>query len=188
MVPRYYFSDKRSENGWALITIDDGEGELVSTFLESWDNRWFSQALCWSKTDLGNGPHTIKITHSDHAGKYVSLDFFKYTPHSGGKRSPSLIAIVAGSVGGGLLLVISGIVLYLIHRRLSSTDTPQTELGDAKEEAGILRTAELQSPSLPYASEQVTSDNQVMVHQRLRSEKTRSGLSVYTGLPEPQTA
>lgn len=44
----HYFSDKRTQNGWALISVDGGEGELVSTFLEPWDNRWvFDLRLDW---------------------------------------------------------------------------------------------------------------------------------------------
>ncbi|CAE6452316.1 unnamed protein product [Rhizoctonia solani] len=185
----YYFSDKRVENGWALISIDGGAGELVSTFLEPWDDRWFSQALCWSKTGLGDGPHTINITHSDEPGKYVSLDFFKYASHTGKKRVIPRTAIIAGSVGGGVLIVISAIVLYLIHRRLSSTpEVLQTELGDLKEETGTPRAAELQARPLSYTSKPRTPDNQTTVNARPESElKEKWANGLYTGLPEPQT-
>ncbi|KAF8602899.1 hypothetical protein BDV93DRAFT_607212 [Ceratobasidium sp. AG-I] len=125
----WYFSDKRMQNGWAMISIDGSKGEQVSTFLPDSDNRWFSQVLCWEKTGLRDGEHQVTITHADVQGMYVSLDFFKYMPSSGASASTSSKltsgGIIGLAVGGSALLIIAlaGLIYWIRRfRRLRATE------------------------------------------------------------------
>ncbi|KAB5590593.1 Transmembrane protein [Ceratobasidium theobromae] len=138
-----YFSDQRAENGWALISVDGDEGERVSTFLPFKDRRWFSQVLCWSKTDLKAGTHVIKISHDDKPGSHVSLDFFKYTPSSGSDFSQlqakhiSLAAVV-GLAGAGVAIVCGAWVLFWLHRYHRGTRNEATpDISDKSETSSI---------------------------------------------------
>lgn len=181
----YFFSDKRAQNGWALISVDGGEGELVSTFLEPWDDRWFSQVLCWTKTDLSDGPHTVKITHSDQEGKYVSLDFFKYTPGYSSTASPKkrpLAAIVGGSLGGAIALLLAVIACYWVHRRRSRLRPTDGGAGDQQENTESHPQLEYsRSHPVSYHSEKWSPDGPAV-----SGLNERSAVQPYAGLPEPQ--
>ncbi|KAF8602908.1 hypothetical protein BDV93DRAFT_545056, partial [Ceratobasidium sp. AG-I] len=121
----WYFSDKRAQNGWVLISVDGSKGELVSTFLPDSDSRW---VLCWEKTGLSDGEHNVTITHADVLGLYVSLDFFKYMPSSAASTPASsklprgaLIGVAAGS--GALLIIILAALIYWITRSRKVRET-----------------------------------------------------------------
>ncbi|KAF8602911.1 hypothetical protein BDV93DRAFT_508917 [Ceratobasidium sp. AG-I] len=131
----WYFSDKRTQNGWVIISVDGSDGELVSTFLPSSDNRWFSQVLCWEKTGLSDDEHTVTITHSDSQGKYVSLDFFKYMPSSGSSARSSKFsrgAAVGVAIGGCALLIAA--LVGLIYQIRRSRGSRANENNDARSE------------------------------------------------------
>ncbi|KAB5589840.1 hypothetical protein CTheo_6722 [Ceratobasidium theobromae] len=119
----YYFAACGEQYGQALVSVDGGEGESVDLYLPFRSNFW--QVLTWSKTNLTPGSHMVSVTHSDTQGKLVGLDFFKYTPctttpcsNNLGKDSNKLplVAIVGGSLGGALILLIA-FTFYLLRQR-----------------------------------------------------------------------
>lgn len=166
----HYFSDKRAQNGWALISVDGGEGELVSTFLESSDDRWLSQVLCWSKANMSDGPHTVTITHSDREGKYISLDFFKYTPSPVAIQNPqetSLAVIIGSSMGGGVALLLAIVLCYWVHRRSSRSKLSEDGEAFAPENAALPRLERLGSYAASDYSEKWSVDSQSKVSERV---------------------
>ncbi|QRV79758.1 hypothetical protein RhiJN_07773 [Ceratobasidium sp. AG-Ba] len=177
----WYVSDKHAENGWAKISVDGGEEEL------------FSQVMCWSKTGLSPGEHTVHITHSDSSGKYISLDFLSYMPSVKKSGPTGLIAGVASGATASFLMIICA--AYLIwkrrqaHARRESGNPELTGEATLKTTAEASTTAHLSTVSYdtePWSSYTITpsalaaprsSDYRQVLNAANDMGKTYSGLS-----------
>ncbi|CAE6505042.1 unnamed protein product [Rhizoctonia solani] len=176
----YYFAEKKPSNGRVSISIDGGAGDTVDTSLPASDDNppQFSQVLCWSQTGLSDRPHTVKITHMGDSGMDVSLDFFKYTPsQKGGSQSTPLAAIIGGSVGGGLFLIIG----------------PPERVDNDTKDSEKLASQSIVETTVPYKGHQQEPTNKPMSEVSVSSagpasSRARMTPQLYHGLPEPHTA
>lgn len=70
------YTDFDDRDGSAEISIDDGTAEVASSALPLGAGQ-IMQKLLWSKVDLDDKEHTLKMVHSDTSGKYVTIDYFR---------------------------------------------------------------------------------------------------------------
>ncbi|QRV87107.1 transmembrane protein [Ceratobasidium sp. AG-Ba] len=117
----WYYSDVDITHGFVNISVDGGLPERVSGYHDPVS----SQYLIWSRTNLPAGTHSVTITHSDVAGQFATLDFFRYLPSNvtqpGGKDQSQKLpvgAITGGAVGGAVLVVLCcGVFFFYRHRK-----------------------------------------------------------------------
>ncbi|QRV74469.1 hypothetical protein RhiJN_02483 [Ceratobasidium sp. AG-Ba] len=163
----WYFTDTGPDHGNVLIRIDDSEDGQTAT---GYSPRPLGQQLIWAKTDLSPGTHTINITHADTDGKYMTLDFFRFTPSEGTPPSSGRKLNKTGAIAGGVIAGLFGLgIIYCIFvtwalprfRRRGQADETGAPVSQEAGNRPSSRSSMSTSPYYPYV-DRPESDHEPM--------------------------
>jgi hypothetical protein len=115
------FGPKTSNGASYIVQLDGGTSQTFSAAYQS----FLSQTLLFHASLLGQGKHTIKMSHSSTSGQVFALDYAQVFTTSDAKDSnggSSSKALGAGAIAGivvGLvaLLTIIGVLVFLLMRK-----------------------------------------------------------------------